>query len=254
IELPSSFDDITNLYNHEYLGYHLKNPPFKRAFLRESTEDEVRKLTALTYAAISYVDNCIGQILASLDYLGLSENTMILFMSDHGDLMGDHGLLFKGPCPFNGVLHIPLIWKIPEMTKLGVSDSLVSTIDIPKTILNILQIKERHHPPDMQGYDLTPILKNPKASVRDCVLIENDEEVGTLEARLRHLVTQDYKLTVYEGLDNFGDLYDRKNDPLELKNLWHDKNYREVRFQLVNKLLHENIKIQSKYPKRIAGT
>jgi arylsulfatase A-like enzyme len=254
IKLPSSFDDISNLYNHEYLGHHLKNPPFKRAFLRESTGDEVRKLISLTYAAISYVDNCIGHILASLDNLGLSENTMILFMSDHGDLMGDHGLLFKGPCPFDGVLHIPLIWKVPGLTKPSVSDSLVSTIDIPKTILNLLQIRKRHHPPDMQGYNISPILKNPNASVRDSLLIENDEEIGTLKSRLRHLVTKDYKLTIYEGLDSFGDLYDRKSDPLELKNLWHDKNYREVRFQLANKLLHENMKAQTKYPKRIAGT
>ncbi len=254
IELPPSFSDISHLYDHEYLGYHLKNPPFKRAFLRESTAEEVRKITALTYAAISYVDNCIGRILASLEKLGLADNTMVIFMSDHGDLMGDHGLLFKGPCPFNGVLHIPLIWKVPGLTKKGVCESLVSTVDIPKTILNLLNIRERYHPPDMQGYDLTQLLENPNKKVRDCVLIENDEEIGTLKARLRHLVTEDYKLTIYEGLDNFGDLYDRKNDPQELRNLWYDEKYREIRFQLVNKLLNENLKVQSKYPKRIAGT
>jgi arylsulfatase A-like enzyme len=254
IELPNNFDDVKNLYDHEFLGEHLKNPPFKRAFLRESTAEEVRNITALTYAAISYVDNCIGQILASLDNMGLDNNTIVLFMSDHGDLMGDHGLLFKGPCPFNGVLHIPLIWKVPGLTKPSVSDALVSTVDIPKTILNLLQIRERYHPPDMQGYDLSPILKNPEKKARDCVLIENDEEVGTLKSRLRHLVTEDYKLTIYEGLDNFGDLYDRKNDPQELRNLWHDETYRDIRFELLNKLVHENLRIQRKYPKRIAGT
>jgi arylsulfatase A-like enzyme len=147
-----------------------------------------------------------------------------------------------------------LIWKVPGLTKPSVSDSLVSTVDIPKTLLNLLNVKERHHPPDMQGYDLTPVLKNPDKKVRDCILIENDEEVGTLEARLRHLVTNNYKLTIYEGLDNFGDLYDRKNDPQELRNLWYDKDYREIRFELLNKLIHENLRVQTKYPKRIAGT
>jgi len=255
IELPSNFDDIKNLYTHEYLGYHLKNPPFKKAWLRESTEEEVRKLTALTYAAITYVDYSIGQILASLEKLGYSDNTIVVFMSDHGDLMGDHGLLFKGPCPFNGVLQLPLIWKVPGLIKPGgISDSLVSSIDYPKTILNLLNIKERHHPPDMQGYDISPILKYPKEKVRDSILIENDEEVGTMEARLRHLVTEDFKLTVYDTLDNFGDIYDRKNDPLELNNLWYDKNFRDKRFDLVNKLLRENLRAQTKYPKRIAGT
>jgi len=253
MELPSSFQDVKNLYNHKYLGPHLRNPPFKKAFLRESTEEEVKKIIALTYASIAYVDACIGQILASLDKLGYSDNTIIMFSSDHGDLMGDHGLLFKGPCPFNGVLQLPLIWKVPGI-KPGVSSSLVSSIDYPKTILNLLGIKERHHPPDMQGYDITPILEEPTNKIRDCCFIENDEEVGPLSERIRHLLTEDYKLTIYESMPEFGDLYDRKNDPYELKNLWYNDDYKELRFNLVNKLLHENLKAQTKNPKRIAGT
>ena len=253
IELPSSFRDIENLYNHEFLGPHLKNPPFKRAFLRESTEDEVRKITALTYASIAYVDYCIGQILASLEQSGLADKTIIVYCSDHGDLMGDHGLLFKGPCPFNGVLQLPLIWKVPGLQP-AVSSSLVSSIDYPKTILSLLGIKERHHPSDMQGYDITPILKEPNTKIRDCCFIENDEEVGHFTERIRHLITEDYKLTIYESMPEFGDLYDRKNDPHELKNLWNDNDYKDIRFKLVNKLLHENLKAQTKYPKRIAGS
>jgi len=65
---------------------------------------------------------------------------------------------------------------------------------------------------------------------------------------------EDYKLTVYESLPEYGDLFDRKNDPNELNNLWYDNNYKDLRFKLVNKLLNENLKAQSKYPKRIAGT
>lgn len=254
IELPVNFHDTQNLYNHQYLGPHLRNPPFKKAFLRESTEDEVRKITALTYAAISYVDYSVGKILTTLKNLGYSENTMVIFTSDHGDLMGDHGLLFKGPCPFNGVLKIPLIWKVPGLTNSCVSSSLVSTIDLPKTILKILDLKERHYPPGMQGFDVSQILENPNQNVRDSILIENDEEVGPLESRLRHLITEDYKLTIYEGSENFGDIYNRKNDPLELNNLWSNSNFRDIRFKLVNKLLQENLKAQTKNPKRIAAT
>ena len=106
----------------------------------------------------------------------------------------------------------------------------------------------------MQGFDITPILKDPNEKIRDCCLVENDEEIGPLISRLRHLITEDYKLTIYEGMDNFGDIYDRKKDPDELNNLWYDKDFKEKRFELVNKLLQENLKAQSKYPKRIAGT
>jgi arylsulfatase A-like enzyme len=255
IKLPANFDNIKNLYNHDFMGYHLRNPPFKKQFLRESTEEEVRKITALTYAAIAYVDYSIGQILASLEKLGYSDNTVVVFMSDHGDLMGEHSLLYKGPCPFNGVLQLPLIWKVPGLTKSSsISESLVSSIDYPKTILNLLDIPERYHPPDMQGYNVAPILENPQKKIRDCIFIENDEEIGTFNARLRHLVTENYKLTIYNNLREFGDIYDRKNDPYELNNLWYNKSFKNQRFELVNQLLHENLKAQSYYPKRIAGT
>ena len=253
IELPTNFHDINNLYHHEFLGLHLKIPPFKKVFLRESTELEVRKFIALTYASVAYVDYCIGQILASLEKLGYSKNTIVVYMSDHGDLMGDHGLLLKGPSPFNGVLHLPLIWKIPGLTKPGrISDSLVSSIDYPKTILNLLGIKERYHPPEMQGFDITPILKDPSKEIRDCCFIENDEEWGPLQSRVRHLVTKQYKLTVYENMPIFGDIYDRINDPLELNNLWYNEDFKEQKCELLNKMLHESLKAQSRYPKKIA--
>jgi arylsulfatase A-like enzyme len=254
IELPTNFQHVHKLYNHKFLGPHLKKPPFKKAFLRETNEEEARKFIALTYAAITYFDYCIGQIMSALEKLGYSDNTIVVYSSDHGDLMGDHGLLFKGPCPFNGVLQIPLIWKVPDVTIPGsVSSSLVSSIDYPKTILNLLGIKKRDQP-NMQGVDITPILKYPEEKIRDCCLIENDEEIGPLTSRLRHLITEDYKLTIYEGMDNFGDIYDRKNDPDELNNLWYNDNFKEKRFELVNKLLQENLKAQSRFPKRIAGT
>ncbi len=260
IELPKSFDNIKNLYDHPFLGPHLKQPPFRGALLRESTEEEVRKFTALNYGSETCIDHSIGQILASLEQLGLAENTMIIFTSDHGDFMGDHGMLLKGPAPFNGVLQVPLIWKVPEITKPGVTDALVSTIDLSKTILTLLGLKERHQPPNMQGYDMTPVLKepdNPDKQVRDCCLIVHDEEVGPkgpLYARLLHYITKTYKLTIYEGVKGYGDLFDRKNDPDELNNLWFDENTKDLKYKLIEDLLHEDLKIQSRFPERQAGT
>ena len=169
--------------------------------------------------------------------------------------MGDHGLLFKGPCPFNGVLQLPLILRVPGITKPEtISNSLVSSIDYPKTILNLLEIKERYHPPDMQGLDFTPILKDPEVKIRDCCFIENDEEIGPLKSRIRHLITEDFKLTIYEGKPGFGDIYHRNEDPYELNNLWYNQNFKEKRFELVDKLLHENLRAQTRFPRRIAGS
>jgi arylsulfatase A-like enzyme len=260
IELPKSFHNIKNLYDHPFLGPHLRQPIFRGALLRESTEEEVRKFTALNYGSETCIDHSIGQILASLEKLGLADNTMVIFTSDHGDFMGEHGMLLKGPAPFNGVLQIPLIWKVPGITKPNISNALISSVDIPKTILNLLNLKERHQPPGMQGYDMTSVLKNPKnqdIEPRDCCLIVQDEEVGPkgpLYARLCHYITKDYKLTMYEGVKGYGDLFHRKNDPDELNNLWFNKKNIEIRFELLEGLFQENLKIQSRFPERQAAT
>jgi len=252
IELPPSFHDLKNLRKHPYLAPYINVMP--GAMLRETNEEEVKKFIALTYQTVALIDHNIGEILASLDKLGYNDNTIVIYTSDHGDLMGDHGMVFKGPSQFNGVFQIPMIWKVPGISHLTVSDSLISSIDIPKTILNLLNISERYHPPDMQGYDMTPVLRNADDKVRDCCLIENDEEVGPIKARLRHLITERYKLSVYEGFENIGDLFDRKRDPNEINNLWYKKEFNGIKFEMINKLLHENLKIQTRFPKRIAGT
>jgi arylsulfatase A-like enzyme len=247
IELPPSFNDKDNLYDHNFLGNYLKNPIFRGALLRESSEEEVKRFLALTYGSISMIDHSVGEILATLSKLDLDNNTMIIYTSDHGDLAGDHGLLLKGPSPYKGILNVPLVWKVPGLTQKAQTDSLISSIDIPVTILNLLEIRERHHPPDMQGCDASEILQDPIKKVRECCLIEEDEEVKNLQIRLRHLITEKYKLTVYEGFDQ-GDLYDIQADPHELNNLWNTE--KEIRKDLVYKLLQENLNAQARYPKR----
>jgi len=196
IELPASFNNTKKLYNHRWLGGILKDPPARGAMCRETTEEEARQFIAGTYGMISLIDHGVGQILASLEKLGLADNTIVVFTSDHGDLMADHGMLLKGPNPFNGVLQVPLIMKVPGMSKNVVADTLVSSIDIPKTIMNLLKVKKKYQIPEMQGVDLTPALQDPNKKVRECVLIEEDEG-GVKEPgiRVRHLVTEDYKLT-----------------------------------------------------------
>jgi arylsulfatase A-like enzyme len=253
INLPSTFSDIKNIYNHKFLGSLIKNPIFRGAMLRESDENEVKEFIRLTYGSISLIDNAIGKILASIEKLGYAENTIVIYTSDHGDLMGDHGMIYKGPSPFNGVLNVPLIMRVPGITAPGsVTKSLASSIDFAKTILNLTKIRSRLHSPFIQGVDLTPVLKNPEEKVRDSCLVEEDEEFGSLTIRLRHLITETHKITVYAGLENAGDIYDRINDPDELNNLW-DKD-RDLKEKLVTKILHENLKAQSKIPARQASS
>ena len=222
--------------------------------LREETEKNIRKFIALSYGSVSLIDHAVGQILTALEKLGLAENTMVIFTSDHGDYMGEHGVILKGISPFNGTLQIPLIWRVPGITKPSVSDALISSVDMPKTILELLKIKERYRPPGMQGCDMTPVLKDPKLELRDSILIMEDEEVGPhgpLYTRLIHLITNDYKMTKYAEIPGYGDIFDRNNDKAEVNNLW-EKN-RDLRLELLDKMFHEYSITRSRFPKRDSG-
>lgn len=252
--LPESFNEIENLKKHEFLKTGMNNPFLRGMILRITTEKEARDFIAATYGSIAMIDDSIGKILTALDKSGLSDNTMVIYNSDHGDLMGDHGMILKGPCPYKGILNVPLIWKVPGITQPAITDSLASSIDISKTILNLLSIPEKEQPPDIQGVDLTPILKDPSKKVRNHCLVEHDEEIEMfkIKIRLRHLITDNYKLTVYNGLKGYGDLFDLQNDSQELNNLWFDDTYKELRHELMELLFHVNLDAQSRYPKREA--
>ena len=250
--------------NHPFIGTRTDQPGFANMLFHTSNEEEVKNFISHTYGMITMIDDSVGRILSTLKELGLEDDTMIVYTSDHGDMMGDHGMILKGWLPYKGILNVPLIFKVPGVTKAGsVSDSLVSAVDLAPTILNCCGIAPEAQPPDMQGYDVTPILKDPNRKLRDNCLIEVDElDTGKVDrwqspslksmpvGRLKYLITDRYSLTVYDGFPGYGDLFDLQEDPHELNNLW-DTNP-DLRHEMVEKLLFEVIKQQSIYPKKQA--
>jgi arylsulfatase A-like enzyme len=248
-----------SLDTHNIIGKYLENAYPHSAYIRKTDEEEIRKFLAYTYGTISLIDSSVGQILAALSSFGLDNNTMVIFTSDHGEICGDHGIIFKGMVHYRGIINVPMIWKVPKITQPNtITNSLASSIDIPLTILNLLGIDYDFHPPGMQGYDLTPILKDAEFKVREYCLIEEDEDFlakkGNYQPplRIRTLITENYRITIYQGRNDTGELYDLRNDPYECHNLWHDEESRELRFNLLNKLLHEMINLQNRHPKPIA--
>ena len=253
MELPESFTNVDYVRNHKFLGDKIDHVILRRMIHRTTNEEEARNFIAHTYGTLSMIDYSVGQILASLEKLGLADNTIILYTSDHGDMAGDQGMILKGFLPFNGILNVPLIWKVPGMTKGDISDSLVSAIDLAPTILNLCGVNKKNQPPDMQGVDVTPVLKDPTSKVRDSCLVEFDAASSANRAmRLKYLITDRYNLTLYNEMEGYGDLFDRKNDPHELNNLWFTNP--ELRCKLLEKIFHETLKAQSLYPHRQAQT
>ena len=213
------------------------------------TAEETREAIALTYGMLTIVDDAVGHILSALERLDLAERTLVLFTSDHGDLMGDHQLMLKGPCHFQGLIRVPLLIQVPGLATGAVTHALASTIDLPQTILELAGLEPS---PRMQGRSLVPLLADPTTAVRDHILIEDDGPRPLLEGsnrlrRLRTLVTPEWRLTYYDGFP-FGEFYNLTEDPLEYRNQWHAPEVQGMRAALSELLLRSIIDQQDHGP------
>jgi len=171
----------------------------------------------VTYGMIEAIDAGVGRILATLDRLGATDDTIIVFTSDHGDMMGDHGLLLKGVMHFQGCLRVPMVINVPGREGSRTM-SLAASMDLPHTVLDLCRVEEFQ---GMQGASLVPLLDDPTASVRNDVLVEDDFPAsalgGLLPVKTRTLVTDTHRYT--RDSNGFEMLYDLIDDPSELANL-----------------------------------
>ena len=221
----------------------------------------LREILALTYGMVSHVDHHIGRILETLERLHLRENTVVCFLSDHGDMMGDHWIINKGPFHMNGLLHMPFIWSCPGTIPQGVTThGLASYLDFAPTILDLagVAVPEGELParreaqdelPPWPGISLAPQLRGEAASPQDSVVVENDEDY--LGLRLRTLITDQHKITAYPG-QPYGELFDLENDPGELYNLWDDPARRGLKSDLLIRLMERLVETDSTLPRRLS--
>ena len=176
-------------------------------------------MAARAYGMIAMVDDGIGRVLKTLEESGLADDTIVIFTTDHGDMFGDHGMMLKGAMHYDGCIHVPLLIKAPGK-EAGVSQSLVGSLDLAATALSLAGAEGYQ---GLQGHDLTPLLDDPSITPRDSVLIEEDQVHDMVHTgkslRMRTLVTDAARLTVYDGLVH-GELFDRVNDPNEMRNLY----------------------------------
>ncbi|ASJ75652.1 sulfatase [Granulosicoccus antarcticus] len=177
--------------------------------------DALRKDMAIYYGMMSFVDQQVGRILDRLDELGIADNTLLVFTTDHGHFLGQHGLVAKGPFHYEDMLRIPMIVRWPGKVPEGkVSEAIQSLVDLTPSFMDAAELGA---PDDLQGISQIPVWTGEKSEVRDFALCENRHN-----PHMPHLVTyigKRYKITVYkEG--EFGELFDLETDPDELQNLW----------------------------------
>lgn len=223
--LPASRHDPLEDAPQHLRNFAALHPKDQRFFVDPcgyGSDELLREAMAATYGMVSMIDDGVGKILAQLDRLGIRDNTIIVFTADHGDMMGDHSLFIKGFMHYRGTLQVPLVIDVPGMAA-GHTRSLASSIDLGSTLMDHCGIAPHD---GIQGTSLMPIVEDPAATVRDSILIEDDSpmilaKLTPLPARIRTLVTQDYKYT--RNSKHEEQLFDLNSDPDEMTNIRADE-------------------------------
>jgi len=180
-------------------------------------EQERRRRVATYYGMISLMDKYIGKILDKLDELGLAENTLVVFTTDHGHFFGQHGLQAKGGFLYEDLIKLPFIVRYPGQVPAGVQSSAIqSLVDLAPTFLSLCGLEI---PRSMTGIDQSGVWTGRAAKARDHAICEFHHEPTTIHQKT--YVSERYKLTVYYR-QTYGELFDLQEDPGEIRNLWDD--------------------------------
>ncbi len=195
---------------------------------------DARYMKAAYYAQIELIDEQFGRIIDHLRKTGQLENTIVVFTSDHGEMLGDHGLVYKGCRFFEGLVHVPLIMSWPARMRAGLrSPALAELIDIAPTLLDAAGIPI---PTEMQGTTLLPICSGSQSPDynKAFVVSEYNDCVENLPPTHGFMSFDGrFKCCTYEGHDVW-ELYDLQADPDEFDNLaWGDRIDATLREQIL---------------------
>jgi choline-sulfatase len=196
------------------------------------TDDDWRRVTASYWAVITTLDREIGRILDVLKETDQYENTIIVFTSDHGDMLGGHGLATKGVgTPYEEVYNIPLIMRVPGMTH-GIEDDqiLTSLVDLAPTLLDLCGMEEL---PDAQGRSLQPVIEG-KAGHEDW-RDAYAEFFGQRFVYTQRIVWHaEWKYVFSPG--GIDELYNLVEDPHERNNLADDQEHKDVLIEMCKRM------------------
>ncbi len=184
-------------------------PAWVNARRRDLTEDAVAATRRQYCAAIELIDDQVGRIIEAVERRGMAEDTIVVFASDHGEMLGDHGLYTKS-VPYEAALRVPLIAAGPGIAGGRTSDALVELIDVNPTLCGLAGLPAQE---GLDASDFSAVLTGDRSTHR--------EEAASALREFRLVRTVDHKLVVHHTGET--ELYDLKNDPEELENVAADR-------------------------------
>ncbi|MFE5323265.1 sulfatase [Paenibacillus sp. NPDC056579] len=216
------------------------------------SDSDHRYLTAAYYAMVELIDDQVGRMLEALERTGQLDNTIVVFMSDHGELLGDHGVYLKGAHFYEPSVHVPLIVSWPAVIKQPDRPStFVELVDLAPTFLEAAGI-ERH--PGMQGKSLMKLWSGETADHRSDVYCEAYESSNRKPYGMEYaMMVRDrtHKLVVYHTRQD-GELYDLETDPGERRNLWSSSEHASVKLRMMELLCHRMAETIDPLPEKLA--
>ncbi|WP_264214617.1 sulfatase family protein [Leisingera thetidis] len=211
-------------------------PPREQGFMqttRRFSEASLRQAIAHTYGMVSMIDDCIGRLLAQLQAQGLAQDTLILFTSDHGELLGDHGLIRKGPSPYRPLLHVPLVMAGPGVAP-GPRRGLTSHLDLRATLLEHLGLAAQ----DTDGVSFQAMLAAPDAEGRGKLYAEYHPRTR-MDTYNQTLLTEDWRITIYPENPDWGEMFHLASDPGEHINLFFSPDHANEKQRLAEQMTCE---------------
>lgn len=216
------------------------------------TADQVREVNALNAIEMELIDEAIGRVLGAIAARGWDDEVDVIFTTDHGELQGDFGLLFKGPYHVDGLMRLPLIWR-----PAPASDAAASTVTRPVGLVDLAPtfcaIAGLPVPDYMEGRPLPVDDADAEARGFERVLTEWDSVLFGVDVHLRTITRDGWVCSTYmpghshDGTE--GELYDLAEDPLQRVNRWDDPAVRALRDDLVADLWDHQPPMRSPLPR-----
>ncbi len=234
VDLPANFNDP--LEDNEPSAYRKKREGMIKKYGPD--EQSFRELIARYWGLVSQVDASVGKILDTLERLGLADNTIVVYTSDHGDMMGSHKLVTKGVM-YEEATRIPWLIRVPWMTgKQRMVAQPVSQID---TVPTLLELMGRNAQTQLPGHSLVPLMQGRKAA-EDHVFIQWNV-ASNEEANVRTVISPDgWKLSLSKG--DKSQLFNLNKDPGETINLFDSGRHSNIINRLTKKIREWQGKVQ----------
>ncbi|MGB3327394.1 MAG: sulfatase-like hydrolase/transferase, partial [Thermomicrobiales bacterium] len=208
------------------------------------SDARMRQDMAIYYGMISFMDQQIGRILDRLESLGILQDTLIVFTTDHGHFLGQHGLTAKGAFHYEDLIRLPFLVAGPGVPANRRSDAIQSLVDLAPTFLDAAGIPI---PGIMQGVSQVAVWQGRADAARTWAIVENRHQPTRLTVRT--YVEQRYKATVYRS-DDAGELFDLVADPDERVNRWDDPAYAAIQSELLHRWLQAELSREpTRYPR-----